>query len=101
MADAHRLDERRPFAVVPIAVAGHELRALARRWMSTKLHDEFRVVDAQRRIGRNFTGCRAQEQIAAGGIAHCVARREFGLDLAASGLDLEARIVDLRPSRAG
>ena len=31
MADAHRFDEGSPFAVVPIAMAGHEFRALARR----------------------------------------------------------------------
>ena len=84
-----------------IAATGHDFRALARRRMSAKLHDEFRVVDAERGIRRNFTRRCPQKQIAAGGIAHRVARHEAGLHFAAAGLDLEARIVDLRSCRAG
>jgi hypothetical protein len=51
-------------------------------------------------IGRDLAGGGTEKQIAAGRIAHRIARVEFGLDLAAGGLDLEARRVDLGSSPA-
>ena len=54
-----------------------------------------------RGIGRDFAGRGTEKQIAAGRIAHGVTGCEFGLNLPACRLDLEAGRVDLGSSGAG
>ena len=51
-------------------------------------------------IGRDLAGRGAEKQIGAGRIAHRVAGCEFGFNLAACHLDLEAGRIDLGSSTA-
>src|SRR6266516_4929195 len=100
-ADAHGNDEGCALAVGPRHAALLEIGNLLRREWPANEQREPGVMYGDRGIGRDFAGRGAEKQIAAGRIAHGVTGREFGLDLPARRLDLEAGCVDLGSSGAG
>ena len=99
-ADAHGNDEGGTLAVGPRHAALLEFRDLLRREWPVSEQRQSGVMHGDRGIGRDFAGRGAEKQVAAGGIAHGVTGREFGLDLPACRLELEAGRVDLGSSGA-
>src|SRR5439155_18458535 len=100
-ADAHGNDVGGALAVGPFHAALLEIGNLLRREWPANEQREPGVMHGDRGIGRDFAGRGAEKQIAASRIAHGVTGCEFGLNLPACRLDLEAGRVDLGSSGAG
>lgn len=95
-ADAHRRDIGRALAVGGCGPTLPEFCEQFRRRMPVNREDEPGVMDRQRGVRCHLARCRAEIQVTAGRVAHCVVRRELGLDLAACVFRLLAGGVHLR-----
>lgn len=101
VTDAHRGDERRSLAVGLGDATLRSGRDQLRRRVTVNGHGEPGIMDSHRCIGSNFARRRAEKQIPASRIAHRMIGHDVSLNFAASRLDFQAGIIDLRSRTTG